>query len=135
LKSFFSEGLTVNLSPKQTLFLEKNAFFISAANLYLPFAFHLLRCLHLVIDLVHGLLKILGRPHRGGCRNARRNEVLRVREASHLEGHRIQCASAKRVGAQGDIADWDLQRLPHLLRIENQTKRLGALLQFTAIID
>jgi hypothetical protein len=120
----------------QTWVFEKTpVFLISVANLSLPLAFLLLRGIHLVIDLVHGLLKILGGPHRGSCRNARRDKVLRVREARHLERHRIQCASAKRVSAQRDIVDWNLQRLPHLLRIKNQTKRLGALLQFTTIVD
>ncbi|HEY45461.1 MAG TPA: hypothetical protein G4O14_01615, partial [Anaerolineae bacterium] len=41
-------------------------------------AVRLLRGIHLVVDLGHGLLEILGRPHRGGCRDARRDEVLRV---------------------------------------------------------
>ena len=104
-------------------------------NLNLPVAIHLLRCLHLVVYVVHGLLEVLGRPHRGGCRDARRDEVLRLWEARRLERHRGQCASAKRVGAQGDIIEWYLQRLCHLLWIENQTERLGALLQLTAVVD
>ncbi len=78
-------------------------------------AVRLLRCIHLVVDLGHGLLEILGRPHRGGGRDARRDEVLRVREARRLERHRVQYACAERVGAQRDIVERELQRLRHLL--------------------
>jgi len=46
-----------------TWVFEKPPTFISVANSSLPLAFRLLRCIHLVIDLVHGLLEILGRPH------------------------------------------------------------------------
>ncbi len=53
-------------------------------------AVRLLRGIHLVVELGHGLLKILGCPHRGGCRDARRDEVLCVWEARRLEGHRVQ---------------------------------------------
>ncbi len=98
-------------------------------------AVRLLRGIHLVVDLVHRLLEILGCPHRGGCRDARRDEVLRVREARRLERHPVQCASAEGVGTQRDIIEWEFQRLRHLIRIEHQTERLGALLQLTAIVD
>ena len=46
-----------------TWVFEKTPVFISVANLSLPLAFLLLRGIHLVIDLVHGLLEIFGRPH------------------------------------------------------------------------
>jgi hypothetical protein len=46
-----------------TWVFEKTPVFVSVANLSLPLTFRLLRCIHLVIDLVHGLLEILGRPH------------------------------------------------------------------------
>ncbi len=68
----------------------------------------LLRGIHLVVNLVHGLLEILGGPHRSGSRDARRDEVLRVREARRLERHRVQCASAEGVGAQRDIVEREL---------------------------
>ena len=46
-----------------TCVLEKTLVFISVENLNSLLAFHLLRRIHLVIDLVNSLLKILGLPH------------------------------------------------------------------------
>jgi len=80
------------------------------------------------------MLEVLGRPHRGGCRDTRRDEVLRIWEARHFERPRVKCACAERVGAQRDIVERELQRLGHLLGVEHQTERLGALLQLAAVV-